>query len=1425
MDAGRHPLIEVITNAEVIDSEGSAGSFKVRVRKHPRYIDEKLCVACGECVEGCPVVVGDQDFDSMLKPRKAIYRPFPQSVPASYVIDHPETAPCQATCPIGQDVQGYLALVAGGKLAEAHALIRRTNPLPGVCGRVCYHPCETGCRRAEVDDPLAIRQVKRFVTEHTEIPESLLEPEPTTGKRVAIVGAGPAGLAAAHDLALRGHSVVVYERETEVGGMLRLGIPTYRLPRQVLDRDIDVIRRLGVEMRTGVEVDAALLEQLRQEHDATFVATGAHAAVSLQVPNHDATGVWLGIELLRKVNLGEQVEVGKQVAVIGGGNTAVDAARTLLRLGAESVRIYYRRSRDEMPADDEEIRALAEEGVEISFLVTPIRIVTADGRVSGLELQQMELGEPDSSGRRRPVPIADSSFQVPADTVVLAIGQKPEAELISGCGLQLTRWDTIDVNQLHCETSIGGIFAGGDVVRGPASVVEAMADGKRAAQAIDNHLNQRPIADGLKPPAEPLQPLTEEERLTLRIATDKQPRVVMPELNPEQRRQNFSEVELGYTEAMARQEVARCLSCGVCSGCRECTKRCEVGAVNLEMEAEDLEREAGAILVAVGFKEFEAERLGNYGYGRYPDVITSLELERMLSASGPTLGHVIRPSDRRTPRRIVFVQCAGARGEGGRHYCSRFCCMNAVKDSMLIRQHDPEVEEVTILYTDLRAFGKGFDDFVQRSLDEESATYLRGRPAKISQTDGSNTLEIFVEDTLSHVQRRIEADLVVLSIAAAPNRGATQLAETLGIGIDSYGFIARRDPAISAVETTSDGIYVCGSAVGPQVIPDCVAQASAAAARAQLFLTGHRVEERTPPVESLDLSGPPRIGVMVCHCGANIAGVLDIDELVESAAALPDVEAVISDQFTCSTTGQDELVKLIREHNLNRIVVAACTPRTHEPVFRETCARIGLNPYLFEMVNIRDQCSWVHSGDRAEAQEKARTLIRMGVARARHLEPLQASEVPMNRSALVIGGGIAGIQAATDLAVQGFPVTLVEKQDHLGGRLAEPSLKHLYPTMRTAADVLEEKLTRLHESGARVLLGTDVESISGFVGSFEAALSGQSSEVLPIGTIILATGADLYKPNGQHQYGELAGVITSDELEKTFCASDTPLQLNGKKPRSATFILCVGSRDPEGFSGCSRYCCPTAIKQAIQLCRQGIDTTILYRDIRTISTGAEEMYREARGMGVLFVRVPPGEHPQVIGSDQVEAVRCFDDLLGKRLEIPADLVVLSVGMQPRQPETARFHDMLKISLGLDGFFLEQHPELAPVETAVEGVLLAGTAQGPKDIVDSVAQASAAAAKASVFLAYETVRLDPAVSVVDEKRCRGCGDCVEVCQFHAPQLTETAPGVWTSSINPSLCKGCGTCASWCPSGAITAKHFTDHQVNAMIDAYLSAEVAT
>jgi heterodisulfide reductase subunit A len=870
-----------------------------------------------------------------------------------------------------------------------------------------------------------------------------------------------------------------------------------------------------------------------------------------------------------------------------------------------------------------------------------------------------------------------------------------------------------------------------------------------------------------------------------------------------------------------------CLNEEAFLACSNCADACPRNAVDFDQRVRDVEVNVGSVIVATGFDEFDPRVMRNYGYGVYENVMTSLEFERMLSASGPTRGHVVRPTDRKPPRRIVFVQCVGARGEGGQHFCSRFCCMNAVKDAMLAKIHDPNVESMTILYTDLRAFGKGFEQFVERSREVDEIHYVRGRPAKITGEENGD-LTVYAEDTLSGQQVKLEADLVVLSVAARPNETARSLAETLGVELDRYGFFRKRDPDAFYLDTTRDGVYLCGSAGGPQVIPDCVAQASGAAALAAKHVAACRVPDEVLDIEPVDTSGEPRVGVFVCHCGANIAGLLDIENLVAYARDLEGVVYAADELFACSDAGQRAVQEAIAEHNLNRVVVAACTPRTHEPVFRKACEAVGLNAYLFEMVNIRDQCSWVHVGEPEAALARARDQISMAVARARRLEPLHMIDVPVERAALVVGGGIAGLQAALEIARQGFKTILVEKTDKLGGRLNKPSLTKLYPSGRDAEKLIGEKIAHLEEAGVEVMLDTEVARVDGFVGNFDVELADASgkkkgaTKKVRAGAIVLATGADLYDPKGEYHYGEFPNVITILELEKNFAAHDGRAVVDGKQPNNVAFIQCVGSRCEDGNPGCSRYCCPSAIKQALALREHGANVTVFYKDIRTVSDGAEEMYRSARGKGVLFVKVAEDERPEVVGTKAAEAVEAYDILLKARVRAPADLVVLSTGMVPREPDTTILQSIFKIPRGDDKFLMERHPELGPVETTTDGVFIVGCLQAPKDIADSLSQASAAAAKVARLLARDSVKLEPTVAEVNQDLCRGCGQCVEICQFNAPELVQLESGVYVARINEALCKGCGTCAVWCPTGAIMARHFTDLQIHTMLETALQGE---
>jgi len=876
--------------------------------------------------------------------------------------------------------------------------------------------------------------------------------------------------------------------------------------------------------------------------------------------------------------------------------------------------------------------------------------------------------------------------------------------------------------------------------------------------------------------------------------------------------------------------------------CERCVKACDPGAINFDDVAEETTLNVGAVVVATGFDELDPTELHAFGYGRAHNVMTGLEFERLLCATGPTRGRILRPSDHQVPGRIVFVQCVGSRGEGGRSYCSRYCCMNSVKSAMLAHEHEPSLEEAVLLYTDMRAVGRGYDAFVERCLDRDDIRQVRGRPAKVQEDPETGNLTLWIEDYRTGRPEKLEAGMVVLSTAALPARGSPELAEILGVELDSQGFYKRRDPENIPSELSRPGIHVAGSAGSPAIVPECVAQGGAAAVEAAVHVLDHRQEtEDAPPKETRDPDGAPRVGVFVCHCGANIAGVVDPVKLVAEAREMPGVVYATDDSFACADISQRAISAAIDEHKLNRVVVAACTPRTHEPVFREVLARSGLNPFLIEMVNIRDQCTWVHAHVPDEAYLRARDQIRMGVARAVVLEPLKPVEVSVNRRALVVGGGVAGIRAALDLDAQGYEVVLIEKSGQLGGILVDPGLETLYGSGATGREKLEGLRSPLEKSRVEVKVRTELAAVHGYLGNFRVELAsagknkgkdkdkGKDTQELELGTIILATGAKVYDPTGTFEYGTKRNVVTSVELEKRLTApGDKLFGQNGNPPATAVFIQCVGSRqDGEGCNpGCSRYCCPATVEQALSLSRRGVKTTVLYRDMRCVSPGAEELYRKARGEGVLFIRVPGDQLPEVVGTKtKAKGVVAHDVMLGRNIEAPADLVVLAVGMVPDTEMVSHLKDILKVPVGPDGFFMERHPELGPVETVVDGVFVCGSAAGAKSISDSLNEAAAAAGKAGQIMARQKLALEPTVAEVDPNRCRGCGTCLEICEFHAPSLEEGELGVSVATINKASCKGCGTCVAWCPSGAITARHFTDTQIESMMTTMLQWEDVT
>jgi len=1415
VECGRHLNIEVITCAEVTAVEGRAGDFRVTVRRRARYVDLDKCTGCGECAEACPVAMPNL-FEEALAARKAISRPFPQVYPNCFAIEKMRRGRCGVACPAGVNVQGYVALIRERRYAEALALIRENNPFPSVCGRVCHHPCEQECRRGEIDEPVAIAALKRFVADWERADAAEHEPPPpfeiTRAEQVAIVGSGPAGLTAAYCLGKCGYATTVFEALPVAGGMLRVGIPEYRLPRAVLDAEIERLTRFGIRIRLNTPVGRDLsIGQLKSAgFSAVYLAVGAHSDLKLGIPGESLPAVLDGVTFLREVNLAHSVQIGKKVAVIGGGNVAVDAARTARRLGAD-VTILYRRSRTEMPAIEEEIEAAEDEGVKFLFLTAPTAFKGEGTRLVGVACTRMTLGEFDASGRRRPVPVAGSEFTFDADTVIAAIGQTPDASFLGeGSAVTLSRRGMIEVDPETVMTNEAGVFAGGDAVSGPASVIEAIAAGKEAAHKIDRYLrNERP---------EPAVRETEADALEERVlsyASERRPRQAMPELSGEKRIADFSEVKLGFDEEAALAEATRCLDCGVCSECRLCETVCEADAIVHSMVDDVIELNVGAVVLAPGFDEFAPGEKYNYGFGRFPNVVTSIQFERILSASGPYAGHVVRPSDRKPPRNIAFLQCVGSReANGGHAYCSSVCCTYAIKEAIIAKEHLSTVEP-TVFLIDLRTYGKDFDKYAERARNEYGIEFLRSGVSEILEDPHTHDLLVrhVGEDGLAKLSR---FDMVVLSVGLEAPQRAEQIARALGIRLNRHRFALTKE--FAPLETSRDGVYVCGAFGGPKDIPQTVADACGAAGSASALLacarhSRTRIKEYPP---ERDVSGEePRVGVFVCHCGINIGGVVDVPAVKEFASTLDAVVFADENLYTCSQDTQETIKRFIAEHGLNRVVVASCSPRTHEPLFRETIREAGLNPYLFEMTNIRDQCSWVHRDAPEAATEKAKDLVRMAVAKARLLEPLHPRSLELTRAAVVIGGGVSGMVAALALADQGFPVHLIEKEGELGGNVrrlryllggGDPSiyLKDL------VARVQGHDLITVHTEAT-------VVDFSGFVGNFEIGLMKPGKtyiETIKHGAAIVATGAQEYGPQ-EYLYGSDRRVVTALELEERLARDNGPLN----SVQNVVMIQCVGSRDLD-YMYCSRNCCSHAVKNALKLKQKApeMNVYVLYRDIRTYGF-LEEYYRKAREIGVIFIRYEADRKPIVEavsrnGSRELR-VTVKDEVIGANFAIKADLVALSTGVRPLA-ENRGLAQLLKVPLNDEGFFLEAHMKLRPVDFATDGVFVCGLAHAPKSLDESIAQAKAAAGRAGTILAKDKVAGEGMVSEVDRDLCSLCCTCVGMCPYEAITYDYNEKRI---EVNEALCKGCGTCAAACPSGAMTARHFSDAQLFAQIEAAL------
>jgi heterodisulfide reductase subunit A-like polyferredoxin len=1251
VDAGRHRNIEILTNARAEKVEGGPGRFKVLIHKKARYVNIEDCKACGDCVKVCPVKIPN-DYEQGLVTRAAVYQLFAQAMPSAYGIEKKGTPPCRAACPLHVNAQGYIALMTAGKFREALALVREKLPFPGILAYACSHPCEKECKRIEEDRPVSICNLKKFLVDHVEEPEFEFALSEEKGQKVAIIGSGPSGLTAAYDLRKMGYPVAIFESHNRLGGLLTHGFPSYRLPEQVVERDLAIIDKMGITVHLNKKVGRDIsCDSLLKSFDAVFLATG----------------------------------------------------------------------------------------------------------VAGVEFMT-------------------DAFK----------------------GLKRTRWGTLRVDPISLETSLKGVFAGGDVVIGPGTIVESMAHGRKGAISIDRYLRGEELIEGRESEGSQISPL----------------RTLLPEATREERASPPDMVKpleptLSVEEAI--EEAKRCLQCGGCSECMECIKACEAKAIDHQEKDEQLTIEVGSIILSPGFDEFEPSLKSEYGYGRFPNVVSSIEFERFLSASGPFKGQVLRPSDGKHPKRVAWIQCVGSRDPHiGKGYCSSVCCMYATKEAVIAKEHAPEME-ATIFYMDMRAYGKDFDKYIERAEKDYHIRYIRSRVSHLKETPGTNHLTIQYETEEGEMVSE-EFDLVVLSVGLEPVRDHQEIARIFGIDLNPYGFA--KTSTFYPLQTSKPGIFVSGVFSGPKDVPETVAQASAAAAEASSLLSASRgtlvTEKEYVGEKNVNFEGP-RIGAFICHCGINIGGIVDVPAVVEYARTLPHVVYAEGNLYTCSQDTQEVIKKAIEEHRLNRIVVASCTPRTHEPLFQDTIREVGLNRYLFEMANIRDQCSWVHMNQPKEATEKAKDLVRMAIAKAALLEPLPSLTIEMNQKALVIGGGLTGLTAAQKISQAGYEVYLIEKESLLGGqaRTIHYTLDGMDVQSRLEHLIKEvEKDPRIH-----LMTETTIEKVEGFVGNFRTrARRGDQVNDIDHGIIIVATGAEEHRPR-EFLFGQNSRVITQKELEERIALRPKSL----KNLNNVVMIQCVESRNSER-PYCSRICCSVAIKNALRLkaINPEINVYILYRDIRTYGF-QEDYYEKAREAGVLFIRYDPEREPQLETEWDSLQVLVHEPILHDDLLIQTDFLVLSPGIVP-SPENERLSKMLKVPLNADGFFLEAHMKLRPVDFATEGIFLAGLAHSPKSIDESLSQANAAVSRALTLLTKTHLETMGIISEVDEKRCNGCALCESICPYKAIEIISKRTIVGekeVAQINKALCKGCGACTASCRSGSIDLKGFTNEEIVAQI----------
>jgi heterodisulfide reductase subunit A len=848
--------------------------------------------------------------------------------------------------------------------------------------------------------------------------------------------------------------------------------------------------------------------------------------------------------------------------------------------------------------------------------------------------------------------------------------------------------------------------------------------------------------------------------------------------------------------------------------CNICVGACKNEAIDLHQKPEKVEIDVGAIILSPGYEVFDPKLRNDYGYGQMENVVTSLDFERLLCATGPHEGEILRPSDLKHPHQIAWIQCVGSRQilEGGNSYCSAVCCAYTQKQVILTKDHNAEAE-CTIFHNDIRAFGKDFERFYQRADNLSGTRFIRSYVSIGKEIPETKNVTIRYSTPDDGVKEE-EFDLVVLSVGLNPPADVKALADQYGIELNPHDF-CKTNPA-NPIETSRPGIFVSGTFQGPMDIPESVMTASGADALCSQLLKyrrGKLDKAREYPPER-DVSGEePRVGVFVCHCGANIGRVVDVPGVVEYASTLENVVHAQESLFACSTDNAQQISEAIREKGLNRVVVAACTPRTHEPLFRDTCREGGINPYFYEMANIREHCSWVHSKEQKDATRKAKEIVRMSVARTALLEPLQEFELPVDKRALVVGGGLAGMISSLSLADQGFEVFLVEKETDLGGMA-----RRIHTTLEglDVQALLADTIQKVYKNPSiHVYTDATITEVSGYVGNFTTRVKyGYMDRKIGHGIAIIATGAEEYQPT-EYLYGEDDRVLTSVELEEQIARGEERVV----NAQSLAMIQCVGCRNEER-NYCSRVCCSHSIKNALLLRERNpnMNIYILYRDIRSYGF-KEDYYREASDKGIRFIRYEPDDKPEVEATEEegrpVIRMTVTDPILGNKLELDVDMLALAAAVIP----SATSHEigkLFKVASNPDGFFQEAHVKLRPVDFAADGVFLCGTAHYPKHISETISQAYGAAGRAATVLSKESVVASGAICEVNENACESCGACISVCNYGAVEFHDTPQGK-KARVNPILCKGDGLCNSVCPAGAIVLKHFTDDEILCQIDA--------